>query len=199
MTTQRNDEAAALIRQHTALEQLSRHLIPPTLMADSEARHRATVTIVFGLSMAFWAAAIFAPVYVALGSTRGAVIIVIAGLSCVFSVLSFKVHGSFQLAGNLLAAIVLTTLLVLSVFTGGFMAPAMIWLPAVPIIATLLCDWRTGLPWLIATAISALAVFFLTTGGAFPESDLIRSQRRVGIHLEPDWDHHLHDAALFGV
>ncbi len=169
-TQQPSDEASAPGQLRTAYERLSLRLIPASLIADAEARHRALTTVLFGLSMALWAA-VFAPVYVALGSTRCAVIIVIAGLCCVFSALSLKVHGSSQLASNLLAAIVLLTLLTLAVFTGGFMAPALIWLPVVPIISILLSGWRTGFSWLLVTSVSALVIFSLDSQGRFPESD----------------------------
>ena len=64
-------------RQHPLLDPLSRRLIPGSLRAGTEAYHQAITTVLFGLSMSFWGA-FFAPIYAALGSTRGAVIILIA-------------------------------------------------------------------------------------------------------------------------
>jgi signal transduction histidine kinase/DNA-binding response OmpR family regulator/HPt (histidine-containing phosphotransfer) domain-containing protein len=157
-------------RQQTLLEKVTR--IPISSIQNDEARHRVITTVLFGLSMALWAA-VFAPVYFALGSTRGAVIIIVAGASCVLSVLSLRVHGSSRLASNLLAAIVLLTLLGLSLITGGYVSPPMIWLPAVPMISILLCSWRTGFSWLLVTAAAVMVIFALDMSGSLPPSDFV--------------------------
>ncbi len=169
-TQQTQHDSPQANQQQTLLEAITR--IPISSIQDDEARHRVSTTALFGLSMALWAA-VFAPVYLVLGSTRGAVIIVIAGASCVLSVLSLKVHGSSQLASNLLAAIVLLTLLSLALITGGYAAPPMIWLPAVPMISILLCGWRTGFSWLLVTSASAMVIYVLHMRGSLPPSDFV--------------------------
>jgi hypothetical protein len=130
-------------RQTSLLEALVRRWIPAALCEDDETRHRAISTVLFSLSMAVWGV-VFAPINAILGSHRSAVTVLMAAVACILNVLSLKAHASLRLTGNLTAAIVLLTLLVLSAFTGGFQGPAPLWLPSVPIIAILLCSWRIG-------------------------------------------------------
>jgi signal transduction histidine kinase/DNA-binding response OmpR family regulator len=76
------------------------------------------------------------------------------------------------LASNLLAGVILVALVTLSVFLGGFHSPAMMWFPAVPIMAVLLCGWRSGLSWLLVTSVSALAMLVADQMGMLPKSEL---------------------------
>jgi len=152
---------------HRLLGLIGRRIL---LMEDADARRRAITTVLFGMSMAFWAT-VFAPIYAALGSTRGAIIIIAGGTSCLSGVLMVTLRGWIQLAGNFIAAVVLATLLSLSVYTGGFQSPAIIWLPSVPMITILLCGWSTSRFWLLITLLSACGVFLLSRQGVLPASE----------------------------
>ncbi len=146
--------------------------IPLSSIADDEIRYRIIVTTLFGMSMTFWAFA-FTAIYLALGSPRCALITAVAGTGCLGIVIVLRARGSVLLASNLLATIVLATLLTLTVFSGGSRAPAMFWFPAVPIMATLLCGWKSGLSWLIATCVAAAGMLAVDRMGLLPPSDFI--------------------------
>ena len=152
-------------------ETISRWLIPESLNTDSQTRRRAITTVLFGHSMSVWAA-VFVLIYYHLDGPQAATTLVFACLGCTFNILSLKLHGSLLLTSNLLAAIVLGTLLALSVSTGGMIAPAMIWLPAVPIIAILLCGSRAGLAWLLTTLVLGAVICLLDMSGSMPPSEL---------------------------
>ncbi len=171
MSAEPQGDRLALSRLLRSLESVLGGLIPEPLRADASLRHQAITTVLFGLSMALWAG-LFAPIFFFLGSIRCALIVVCAGVSCVMAVLSLRVHRSLLLAINLIAGVVLVALVVLSFYTGGRAAPAMFWLPSVPIIAILLSSWRTGFSWLLAASVSACVVFGLDLSGWLPMSDL---------------------------
>ncbi|WP_153557663.1 response regulator [Roseimaritima sediminicola] len=154
---------------------------------DVERRNRAITAGLFGLSMAFWAAA-FTPVYYLMGSERLMWLTALAGIACLALVFWLHRRQHVGLVSNALAALVLFTLTVQSYYSGGFLAPAMIWLPAVPIIATLLSGWRIGLLWTLVTAAAALAVLALDRSASLPPSD-----------LEPDSLTLLYALALLGI
>ncbi|QEG38958.1 ATP-binding protein [Roseimaritima ulvae] len=140
-------------------------------LEDPEQRSRAITASLFAMSMAFWAA-VFSPVYYFSGSARVTLITVIAGVLCLATVQWLRAGRSVDAACHGVAGLVLVTLITQSIYIGGFWAPAMIWLPAVPIIAILLCGWRAGLAWLVATVLSALAMLIADRGGWLPPSDI---------------------------
>ncbi len=152
-------------------ETICRCLIPQSLDTDAQSRRRAITTVLFGHSMSVWAA-VFMLIYYHLDGPRAATTLVFACLGCTFNILTLKLHGSLPLTSNLLAAIVLGTLLALAVSTGGMIAPAMIWLPAVPIIAILLCGSHAGLAWLLTTLALGSAICLLDMSGSIPQSEL---------------------------
>ena len=146
------------------LSAIRRYLIPDHLKQDNEVHQRALTTVLFGLAVVFWVP-VFAPVYAMLGSPSGATIILVAGLLCLLNLVLLRTHGNISLAINLIAALFLGTLALVAVFTGGIDAPALLWLPAVPIVATLLGGWRPGLFWVITTCLCAIAFFWLDSRG----------------------------------
>lgn len=114
---------------------------------------------------------VFAPIYGLLGSTRGAFLIVIAATACTCNVLALKLHKWVQLTSHMTAFLVLFTLLILALISGGLVSPALIWLTTVPMISILLSGWRAGLSWLLATIACALMIFLLDTQAVLPTSD----------------------------
>jgi len=98
--------------------------------------------------------------------------VLLAGLTSTFIVLSIKLLGSLRLTAHLLAAILLGTLLALAVSTGAMKAPAMLSLPAVPMVTILLCGPRAGLAWLLATVTLATVISFMDMKDSMPPSEL---------------------------
>ncbi|MBD3675178.1 MAG: response regulator [Planctomycetaceae bacterium] len=105
-------------------------------------------------------------------SVRCALITFAAAVLFFGDILYLRLRGAIWFCGNSMAAIVLVTLILLAIFTGGFNAPAMIWLPAVPIIAILLLNWKIARWWVLATFISACVMLTLDLVDVFPPSEI---------------------------
>lgn len=61
----------------------------------------------------------------------------------------WRVTRSASAAGNWVVAAGFSLFFISAYFTGGIEAPALSWSLAIPIVATLLCGWRSGVFWLI--------------------------------------------------
>jgi two-component system, sensor histidine kinase and response regulator len=170
MTTQERSEAGKKQLLHRLREKIVGCLIAVSLDTDAQTRHRTITTVLFGHTLCVWAW-IFALIYYFLDAPHASMTVMVAGLTGTFIVQSLKLHGSLRLTSHLLAAILLGTLLALAVSTGGMKAPAMIWLPAVPIVAILLCGSRAGLAWLLATVALATVISVLDMEGSMPPSE----------------------------
>ena len=170
MTTQVRSDAGEKQPLHRLREKLVCALMPVSLDTDAQTRHRTITTVLFGHTLCVWAW-IFALVYHCLDAPRASMTVLLAGLTGTFIVLSLKLHRSLRLTGHLLAAILLGTLLALAVSTGGMKAPAMLWLPAVPMVAILLCGSRAGLAWLLVTVTLATVISLLDMKGSMPPSE----------------------------
>ncbi|MDG1896817.1 MAG: response regulator [Fuerstiella sp.] len=168
MTTQERSEAGEQQLMHPLREKIVRCLIPVSLDTDAQTKHRTITTVLFGHTLWAW---IFALIYYSLDAPRASMTVLLAGLTGTFIVLSLKLYGSLRLTSHLLSAILLGTLLALAVSTGGMKAPAMIWLPAVPMVAILLCGSRAGLAWLLVTVALATVISVLDMEHSIPPSE----------------------------
>ncbi len=168
MSKQSPPNPAAVSKQQACLQALG---LDFASLEDAEIRNRAITTSLFGLSMAFWAA-VFVPVFIGLGCNRLAVITSTAGVLCLTTVLWLRLRQAVDAASNVVAGIVLATLIIQAAYSSGFWAPSMIWLPSVPIIAILQSGWRSGWAWLLATVLATLGMFVADRAGWLPPSDV---------------------------
>lgn len=127
------------------MQRIFQWLIPDQLTDPTDQR-QAERAVIFGAAMFFWTP-IFAPIYVLLESLRGGAIIACTALAIFLSVYSLRWTKSAAFTGHLISASVFGCLVTLSALTGGTDSPSLWWLPAVPIIALILCGTRSGLSW----------------------------------------------------
>ncbi len=142
-----------LLRQY-----ILKWFVPTELRSDDETELQAVRSIIFGLTMVFWAP-VFVPIYCFLGSPRAALMVGCAALAILGSMLSLRFTKSPPLTGNLLAAAVFAVLVALTCVTGGLGTVALWWLSSVPIIGLILSGIRSGVGWAAASCL-ACTVFF---------------------------------------
>ncbi len=138
-------------------EQLVHLFLPPRLRRDDAASRRAQRTVVLSLAILAWAP-IFAVLYVSLSAPISASILLVASVVFVATLLSLRIGAPVVVVANLVTGIVLVVLVLLNLVTGGVDAPALRWLPAVPILAIVLCGRYAGWIWVLASCVA---------GGAF--------------------------------
>ena len=88
-------------------------------------------------------------------------------------------HSSF-FAGNWVVAAGFCLFLVSSFFTGGIEAPALSWSIAIPIVATLLCGWRSGVFWLVLVLLKISGFYWAERAGyhfvqQYPDSKSLKA------------------------
>ena len=151
--------------------------VPPQLQADTGASRQALEAIAFGLAMLFWTPSL--PVFYVLGSPRGGAMLVCVAFAILGSMLSLRLTRSVWTTGNLISTSVFAVLIAITTVTGGIGAPALWWLPSVPIIALVICGVGSGTLW---ASISCLACIFFYVAAArgwdFP-ADLTPEGMRV--------------------
>ncbi len=161
--------------------------VPPELLSNEQHRRRAVRTISFYLALNFWAP-VFAPTYLWLGSPRSAVCIVLSLVFTTFAMASFRFTKSIQLTGNLFVVSLFFVLIFIASVTGGIRAASLMWMPAVPLIAVILCRIEFGVIWAVL-ACAACSAFFVAD--------------RFGIQMDNDISelssHWLHVAVLCGI
>ena len=108
----------ALARQY-----LLHWVVPKELQTDLAQRHRALRIVLFGLAVTFWAP-VFAPIYHALGSSRGGLMITAAGAACLTALYSLRWTKSLVATGNLISLVVFLILVAIACITGGISAPS---------------------------------------------------------------------------
>jgi signal transduction histidine kinase/CheY-like chemotaxis protein len=129
------------------------YVVPAAMQNDPQQRLQANRVAVFGLAVTGWAP-VFVPIYWALGSTRGAWMIVGGAAAIMLSTQSLRWCRNALLAGNLIAASLFSVLIGLAAVSGGIQATSLTWLPAVVIIGLLLCDTRSGIAWAVACCLA---------------------------------------------
>ena len=154
-----------------------RWFVPQDLHADKEERLQAVRTITFGLAMVFWAP-VFAPIYQLLGSPRAALMVVLVAVAILLSMWSFRFTKSNFLTGNLIAGSVFAVLIAIAAVSGGIHAASLWWLPAVAIIALVLCGISSGVFWTILGCLACAAFLGIARSGiALPEDLSVENQQ----------------------
>ena len=152
--------------------------VPQQLQADTGASRQALRAVAFGLAMLFWTP-VFSPIFYVLGSPRGGAMLVCVAFAILGSMLSLRLTRSVWTTGNLISTSVFAVLVAITTVTGGIGAPALWWLPSVPIIALVICGVGSGTLW---AGISCLACIFFYVAAAqgwdFP-ADLTPEGMRV--------------------
>lgn len=101
-----------------------------------------------------------------------------------------KKTRSFWLAGNWVSMSLYGVMTLLSLINGGFQAPSLVWMVAVPVFATFFAGARSGIVW-STIALSTLVAFFLMErqGVAFlqvlndPQLQILRATSLLGLGL----------------
>ena len=132
--------------------------VPLELQTDPRERRRAVRTTSFGLALLFWAP-IFSPLYMLLGSPRGGGFILLTAFFIALSMASLRFTKSIQVTGNLLAGAVFFVLVSTASVSGGIKAASLMWLPAVPLVAVILCRVKFGVVWALMSC-GACCIFF---------------------------------------
>ncbi len=152
--------------------------IPNELQGDVLVARQARRTVVFGMAMVIWVP-VFVPIYLWLGSARGALIIAFAGVTIFSSMASLRFIKSVSLTGHLIASSVFATLFGLTLVTGGTGSPSLWWLPSVPIIALILCGVRSGIAWAAISCLTCLLFMGFDLAGISVEQDFSVEQMRL--------------------
>jgi len=153
------------------IQALIRWCLPPGIEADAKAHRHAVRTVSFGLALDFWAP-VFAPIYLWLGSPHAAGFIAITFVMILFSVVSLRFTRSVQLTGNLLSACLLFVLVTIASVTGGITAPALMWMPAVPLMAIILCSVSSGIVWSLVSCTACVVFFIMSKLGIEVPNDI---------------------------
>ncbi len=159
-------------------QQMWNYLLPAAFEDDPLRRLHAARTVAFGLAMLFWAP-IFALIYYLLGSPRGAMMIGWAAGAVVLALVSLRWTKNSSLTGNIIAASVFWLMMGLAVISGGIQAASVTWLPAVVIIALVLCSSRIGGFWALACCMACLVLLVLPRMGFELTNDIRAEQRWV--------------------
>jgi two-component system, sensor histidine kinase and response regulator len=128
---------------------------PPNLLAADLRRARLQAAV--GLLL-FSCGIIFAATYLTLGAPGAAIACVVATLVCALLLSAQRRGEALRTIAHSLVATFFGALTGVAVFTGGHLAPVLLWLTTVPMLATLLLELRTGVRWAVAT-LATLALF----------------------------------------
>lgn len=169
------------------LQMVVQWCVPPELQSNEQNRRRAVRTISFCLALNFWAP-VFAPAYLWLGSPRSALYIVLSAIFTTIVMVSLRFTKSIQLTGNLLVVSLFFVLISIASVTGGIRAASLMWMPAVPLIAFILCRLEFGVMWALVACAACSAFFVADRSG-------IQMNNDIG-ELNSHW---LHLAVLCGI
>ena len=162
----------------------------PRDLSSKQAQRRARRAIALPSAILIWAP-VFGPCYYLLGSPRGGLAIAIAAVGLVAAMLSLRVTKSIALTGQLVAFVIFTLLVYLAMLTGGTGSPSLWWLPAVPIMALMICGVRSGVTWAVLSSLACLAFLLHDQFGTTeftneilePKFRLLNSLATIGIIL----------------
>jgi len=114
--------------------------------------------VYFGLALFLWVP-VFGPVYLLAGSPAAAAVVFSAGGVCLITLFLLRWFLSPSVAATIITGLLLYTLVGVSLFTGGMKSPAIIWLPAVPILANYVSGNREGFWWAAVSCVAAIGFF----------------------------------------
>jgi signal transduction histidine kinase/CheY-like chemotaxis protein len=166
---------------HRAWRSLTSVLLHSKLSADADRRRRAELAL-GGALVLLPLLLIRAGVFLAVGATEQMWITAGAGLLLIALLLSLGRTASMVLVGNLFTLTLAVPGISLVVARGGFDAPMLVALSILPLVATFLAGWRSGLAWAVAGA--AVSVIFAALAHyGFELPDRYAGRAAFRIHL----------------
>src|SRR5690606_18416832 len=131
---------------------------------DADALARPLRIVMLALALAIWSP-VFAPLYYWAGARWSALLIVVGGLLCLGLLFALRWGVPHTLIVQLLIGVLFVVVGIVALLTGGIGAPVMAWLCVVPIFAVLLGGRTTGLVWMLASMLTAAALFAVDQTG----------------------------------
>ncbi len=142
---------------------------------------RSKVLIGFSLSLSI-AVIIYSVIFYFFGQIACGTAVVIGGVLFFSSALIAKYNGSFFVASNVLAGSFYFAIAALSILDGGISIVSSPWFGAVAICSVLVAGVRSGLFWVVSSAITILILFVMQINGVdFPKMDLTAAERTLMI------------------
>jgi hypothetical protein len=149
--------------------------VPASLRRDADIYRRAKRVALLDVSFLFWSA-VFAAVYLALGSPLCSLITLTYTLWIMASLQVLRRGGSPTTATNLLCTGGCFTLLADAAFSGGSLSPPLLWLGCAPVVAVITLGVAWGAFWLAATLLMIAAVIACEALGLVPPNGLTAVQ-----------------------
>ena len=131
--------------------------------ADRQVERR-NILKYFGLVSVF-TAPLFVYIYWMLGSHGSALSVLIGMFFLIMTYPIWRWSGSSTVAGNWILAVGYCIFLVNALSQGGNQAPSLVWSLVIPMIAVLMCGFRSGLVWLALVFIKLTVFYWLTCTG----------------------------------
>jgi signal transduction histidine kinase/CheY-like chemotaxis protein len=129
-----------------------------TRTADTDTRRRARLVVGFTLALIVWSP-IFGIVYHGLHLPDFSAAVLFAGMVGIAILAQMRVTGSVAWSAHLISIDLFAILTYLSAQSGGICSPAVAWFAAIPMLATMMVGYRTGVLWLSATLVMLTALF----------------------------------------
>ncbi len=127
-------------------------------------RTQTVRAVMFGFSLLVWVP-VFVPAYALAGAWWATGIFLVSGSISALGLFAFRWGASPRAVRIGLMILFWGTIVAVAFVSGGIEAPALLWLPAVPITAVLLIGPPAGLRWLILSCGTAIAFFFAHQNG----------------------------------
>ncbi|MFW5966592.1 MAG: response regulator [Persicimonas sp.] len=139
--------------------------IPDNLVEDAGIEYRrARIGVATTFTVVFWALVAAAISWMG-DSVQSSIGLVTCAATVATAPLVLRTTGRMHLAGHLIVAPVFILLIWLVHGNGGLLAPAIVWLVMIPLLATLFQSKRTAIAWLAVVVVSWVAVLGATLSG----------------------------------
>ncbi len=163
----------------TSLREILIHwFIPPVLREDKESLRQALRAMMFGLAMLVWVP-VYMVVYWLLNAQKSLMMVTLVGFAIVMAMGSLRLTKSVKVTGNLIAGVIFGVLVSLACVTGGIRAPALWWLPSVPIIALVLSGIPSGIAWTVLGCLASVVFFGIDLADRTLPSELDDTALRI--------------------
>ncbi len=152
--------AEETLQVYEQIAQFVRWAIPPALHNEDPRYRDAARAVILDIAMMFWGP-VFAPIYYWLGSPRGAIIILSGSFCLVLLLVVLRMTGSVRVVGNMITGVVFGVLIGLACVSGGIQAASLCWLPALPILALLICGPIDGIVWAVVSCLACAEFYWI--------------------------------------